>query len=790
MRSMRRMLALLLCTVLLAGLLAGCGGKTEQAPEAAAVPEVTAVPEPAVTPEPDYAALYSQAAEKAAAAEDLIMTGSMKEERSIQGDTVREKNSFTARYQGRNTDSFQADVEQNIQVGNTRADYRETWADGVTYVQVKSSRYRAESTAEEFMATRLPETMFDPTLYGMITADATDKGLEIRFENPVKAEAWAAPETAELLSAAGTAVLSEEGTLLSERYEVSVRFVGVTVTTTYEAALEIPETLDLSDAVPADKETYTELKTPLAPIILMRARAALENVSALGRESYVTYVSQAAGSALVQNTNTYLYYDENGLLGKETMQISSYNGLTGKEEEHTLQYDMADGIVTVKADDEEEEQTPYNDQQVMSGMKKIFVDSLTAYDELAGAEISWEGDYLLLSFTGSDSYTEKIKTSVCDALDIYADKLDEIAEDYTTEKMEGFLGIDWFTWLPTVLNLDYKGIHTVEGNPYELTMQSNQAYSLYEPDIYEKITDEPLPDREDAETPTPVFYEVTSEDGGKMYLFGTIHVGDDRTGHLPQVILDAFDSADALAVEFDTDSFDDLIKDDEKLQKKLAEAYYYTDGSTIKDHLDEEILEGASDLMKVTGDYIPMAESMKPFVWSFSIDNFYLAQSRELMSSKGVDSQLLRMARESDKKILDVESGEFQIGMLSGYSDAVQEMMLSSSASATRSKYLSDLKELYEQWCTGDEATLIDLLTAESQEEQEEIDEEEMAVYVEYHQKMEVDRNAHMLKVAQGYLSGDETVFYAVGLAHLLGDGGLVQSLRDAGYTVTLVDTH
>ena len=155
-----------------------------------------------------------------------------------------------------------------------------------------------------------------------------------------------------------------------------------------------------------------------------------------------------------------------------------------------------------------------------------------------------------------------------------------------------------------------------------------------------------------------------------------------------------------------------------------------------------------------------------------------------------MDSQLLRMARESDKKILDVESGEFQIGMLSGYSDAVQEMMLSSSASATRSKYLSDLKELYEQWCTGDEAELIDLLTAESQEEQEEIDEEEMAVYVEYHQKMEVERNAHMLKVAQGYLSGDETVFYAVGLAHLLGDGGLVQALRDAGYTVTLIDTH
>ena len=640
------------------------------------------------------------------------------------------------------------------------------------------------------MAVRLPETMIDPALYGEITGERTDKGLEIRFENPAKAETWAAPETAELLYAHGKALLSEDGALLSESYELSVKFVGVTVTTAYEAALEIPETLDLTDAVPADKEDYTELKTFLAPIILLRARAALENASTLGSEAYATYVSQAAGSARVQNTSTYLHYGEKGLLGTETMKITSYNGLTGKNEEHTLQYDIADGCVTVKVDDEEEERNSFNEKQFISGMKQIYVDSLAAYDELAGAEISWEGDYLLLTFTGSESYIEKIKTSVCDALDIDADKLDEIAEKYTTEKMECFLGIDHFTWLPTALNLDYKGIHTVEGNPYELTLQANQSYGLYEPDVYERITDEPLPDGEDAETPTPVFYEVTSGDGGKMYLFGTIHVGDDRTGHLPKVLLDAFDSADALAVEFDTDSFDEAIKDDEELQKKLAEAYYYTDGTTIKDHLDQEILDGATSLMKVTGDYIPMAESMKAFVWSFSIDNFYLAQGRELMSSKGVDSRLLRMAREKEKKILDVESGEFQFNMLSSYSDEVQEMMLSGSASQTRSKYLSDLKELYEHWCTGDEATLIELLSAMSEEEREEVDEKELAVYTEYHEKMELERNAHMLKVAQEYLAGDETVFYAVGLAHLLGDGGLVQALRDAGYTVTLIDTH
>jgi hypothetical protein len=45
-----------------------------------------------------------------------------------------------------------------------------------------------------------------------------------------------------------------------------------------------------------------------------------------------------------------------------------------------------------------------------------------------------------------------------------------------------------------------------------------------------------------------------------------------------------------------------------------------------------------------------------------------------------------------------------------------------------------------------------------------------------------------MLKVAIDYLESGDVVFYAVGLAHLLNNvNGLVDALRDAGYTVELV---
>ena len=116
--------------------------------------------------------------------------------------------------------------------------------------------------------------------------------------------------------------------------------------------------------------------------------------------------------------------------------------------------------------------------------------------------------------------------------------------------------------------------------------------------------------------------------------------------------------------------------------------------------------------------------------------------------------------------------------------------MLAETTSTTRQEYLNASYELFEAWCEGDEQALIQRLAAMDEEERAELDEDELAIYDEYHQKMEVERNAAMVEVAKGYLAEGRKVFFAVGLAHLLGEGGLVHALRDAGFTVTLIDTH
>ena len=175
----------------------------------------------------------------------------------------------------------------------------------------------------------------------------------------------------------------------------------------------------------------------------------------------------------------------------------------------------------------------------------------------------------------------------------------------------------------------------------------------------------------------------------------------------------------------------------------------------------------------------------RAYLWGNAIENYLLAQFQTLSSQQGVDNQLIWRAEDQEKPIYDVESGLFQTQMLFGFSDALQERLLLESVSMDPLEYVSGTQELFEMWCAGDEATLIAYLTEE--EDPAELTEEEQKLVDEYNNAMGTDRNDDMLDVAIGYLESGEVVFYAVGLAHLLAEDGLVNTLRDAGYTVELV---
>ena len=145
-----------------------------------------------------------------------------------------------------------------------------------------------------------------------------------------------------------------------------------------------------------------------------------------------------------------------------------------------------------------------------------------------------------------------------------------------------------------------------------------------------------------------------------------------------------------------------------------------------------------------------------------------------------MDTRLLLMAKAQGKTIQNIESGLSQMQILTGFSDPLQTMLLRQMADTTLTEYCQAICQLYEAWCKGDEAAILAAINDDTAN----MTEEELALYEEYNTIMVTNRNATMLKAAKEYIKSGETTFFAVGLAHLLGQSGLVAQLESAGYTV------
>lgn len=787
--TFRRILALCLFLVLLTGLFAGCW--TDPAPGAPVISSQTTTAPATETrpPEPDWAARYAEAAAALEKAPASTVKLQITEDRTVGGDTVTETVRRTIRCQGRGTSAPVYQVSDLITNGLSKAACELTWAGGVLYAKVKEARYYSRQTEQDFLDTHFPTILLNPENYGGLSGE----GDRVSFTEPLRGERWAMPEDGVLQSASASAVLTDGG-ISAVDYELDYRCGGSEIHTVYHAEIVPAVEEDLATLLPADVKAYESVESVEAAVLILRSRLALENATVASTENYGNAYAAAAGCLLIYTDETHNHGTGADLRYRQELNHVYLNLQDNSTETAGYQASYADGKYTEQWDDEEPEITDllelgYEAEEIgdeyLKNRQAELLRLYPNYNELTDASLTDVGDYWLVEFSATEDFGKTLGEELNVKLFGEADKLDSYATKRVLNTAGGCLAVEKYTWLPTALSVDFEASYTIYGRPSKAQLSLSSAIRLYDPDTYEAITEEPLPDLEPERKPTPVFYEVTGRDGEKLYLFGTIHVGDDRTAFLPKHIYDAFDAADALAVEFDTGDFTDRLEEDDELKEQVAASYLYTDGSTLKKHVDDELYKQAVSIMKVMGEYTSLSEQYRPFVWAQQIENFYLSQGRRLTGSKGVDQRLLSRAREQEKEILNVESGEFQIGLMAGYSDELQELLLSESVNHSRSEVLSGVDALYELWCEGDEARLREQVAAMSEEDRAALDPGELALYDEYHQKMELERNAHMLETAREYLDSGRTVFFAVGLAHLLGEGGLVDGLREAGYTVT-----
>lgn len=806
MKKTHKILALVLCASLLLSM-AGCAQK----PAETTAPPTTEAPTSAPTEPPAedlYAAARSVLDNAAHFSTELVITTHME----VAGDEFSQKSIQTLTYKDLDTEDavivcdeameFSVHSEDYDPQSAESASFREIWYQGNLYAEMQSTyRYQGPLEKEAALARYTPAVLLDAQLYGALTAEATADGTIISFTEPSGPENWAIPEDAELLDASGTALVTPEGAIARMTYTITYQYGPSKVTKTVESApLDAPKTV----TAPANPDTYEKLTYVdalrsylLTPIMLLQADSA--TVSSLE-----SMFCQAAGFLRNQSTTINLHGRKSDTKVKIETGIYVMDYSSMQEEKYDLEETYIDGkLTTVENDGLPATSSGISWEDIRAYTYEEMITGLVDMDFWQDVTMTDLGSVLFLEFDLNDNFGNTIQNSICDMLWNDPSFLIALADDYRNEQVNGYLSIDKYTGLPVAAGYYYEGIHTIEGTEYSLTLQYDQSIESPGKGAYQEITDEMPREAEPETKATPLFYHVTGENGQEMWLLGTIHVGDERTAYLPDEIYNAFAASDALALECDSEAFDEQMEEDDNLSEEVSGLYFFSDGTTIEslipaflekygDETEEEADAYAEALrmLKATGNYNMNMPYAKPYVWSSSIDDFYLRQGYQLHRDQGVEERLCDWAESLDKEIREIESSMFQIKMLTGFSNDLQMMMLVESLNTSARESWESTWELYELWCAGDEAALREELSDKvdmTDWTEEEIAEHETYQHLleEYNKAMSYDRNEGMLKTAIAYLESGDVVFYAVGLAHLLNDvNGLVDALRDAGYTV------
>lgn len=773
MKQIKRLFALFLCFALLLSF-AGCTQDT--GPETtesltATEPQPTETTQTPVELTP--AEHYAEAVEALLAEDALHLTYDLTDTRQVQNEGFSQHVTATLDLKGLQGELLAEKSGQVTFNEDAAIEYQEQYENGKIYIHFDEIYAKQEAGAEEYLAGRYPVSLIDPANYSSVTAESTAEGTVYHFAEPKGLETWLGSGHAVLHSAEATALVTEAGI---SQMKYTAEYTQGASRTSFALTADVTVGTDcIFNAAPVEDSDYIPLNNVHIPWAFEWAISNLFSTGSLNATIQQLIQSEATGVMTFTTEMNVAHAAD--YIADIQYDVAFYSADTSTS--YTAVEHFEDGLYTYTVDGEVQAEESMDNEQLLSGISYMLDQYIVLNSWITEASLTEHDGMWLMDFSSTNEECgDYIKYSTSNELYGGSTTLDDIAISYVTNDVSGTLAVDMDAMLPTAYSLNYSGTHNIENIDYVLSQNYTMALSPVDPGAFYNVTGNHDAEGAPETTVTPLFYHVTDAEGNEMWLLGTIHVGDERTGSLPQEIYDAFDASDALAVEINLNSITD-----ESYTAEMLNAYFYDDARTISDYIDAGLYETALLALRASGSYTQQMEYMKASLWENIISQSYISRGRKLTSSKGVDQRLLDRAEADGKEILEVERFEDQFYLMISYSNELQELLLRETLNEGYYAYMESLTELYELWCEGDEAKLIAALT----EQVEAIPPEEQALYEEYTKAMETDRNAKMLQVAQEYLQSGKTVFYAVGLAHLLGETGLVEGLRAAGYTVELV---
>jgi hypothetical protein len=264
------------------------------------------------------------------------------------------------------------------------------------------------------------------------------------------------------------------------------------------------------------------------------------------------------------------------------------------------------------------------------------------------------------------------------------------------------------------------------------------------------------------------------------WLFGTMHLTDERVIDLPEKARKAFETSATVAIESTE------ILDPAKAQLALfskPELTMFTGSDDLSDYLTDEQREILKTGLAARGVQLALVERMKPWL----ITGMIALPPCELDRKKAGQSFLdLKLAQDADKAGKDLAGLETIMEQFEAMASLPMEFHV---AGLVETIALGDriddiIETMIQLYVAGDTGAIWPMLRAVSPEM--DTDGELADSYAEFEETMVHVRNETMVERSLPLLDKG-SAFIAVGALHLPGDKGLAALFEKAGYKVTPV---
>ena len=189
-----------------------------------------------------------------------------------------------------------------------------------------------------------------------------------------------------------------------------------------------------------------------------------------------------------------------------------------------------------------------------------------------------------------------------------------------------------------------------------------------------------------------------------VYLLGSVHLFKKEMYPLNGKIEEAFDRSDLVAVEANLNAPDGKMG----LQKLLEKAIYLDEGDSLEKHVSEETYELIRKKTEELGLPLELMSRQKPWFLGLMFSSVgFLRLGFD--PHYGIDQYFLTKAA-GKKTILELESLDYQMNLLSNFNDRDQELFLL-MALRDLDTLGQDVDKFLQAWVSGDAMGLEKMMT-------------------------------------------------------------------------------